>query len=168
VGHSLGGSEALLFAQRNPAMTRGLFLIDPAAYREGAMGGRWFWNMPLLPEAILSLLPPQTVVWIALTRNFHDNDAIPDQIKAAYLREARREGALNALIEQERQIVPRAPAEWEAGHRAIKAPTLILWGEDDRMVPPAQGRRLTNDIAGAGLVMLPATGHSAHLEAPAR
>jgi pimeloyl-ACP methyl ester carboxylesterase len=41
----------------------------------------------------------------------------------------------------------------------IKAPTLLLWGEEDRATPPEMGRRLQSLIAGSQLVELPGKDH---------
>lgn len=166
VGHSLGGSEALLFAERNPQRVAALCLIDPAAYRAGAMGGRWFWRAPLLADVVLGLLPSRTITRFGLRQNFHNHRAISNELQAMYLREARRPGAIRALTAQERQLVPRNPRKWEQAHRTIRNRTLILWGGEDKLVPLAQGKRLAEDIDGSSLVVLPDIGHSPHLEAP--
>ncbi len=47
----------------------------------------------------------------------------------------------------------------------IRLPTLVICGEHDGATPPAESRRLQQDIAGAGLVMLPAA-HQAAVECP--
>jgi pimeloyl-ACP methyl ester carboxylesterase len=166
VGHSLGGSEALLFAERNPGRVRALCLIDPAAYRAGAMRGRWFWTTPLLAETVLGLLPAKNITRYGLEQNFYDQEAILNELERMYLREVRRDGAIRFLIAQERQIVPRDPQKWEDAHRTIRKRTLILWGREDKLVPVAQGARLAKDIDGARLVVFPGVGHSPQLEAP--
>jgi pimeloyl-ACP methyl ester carboxylesterase len=167
VGHSLGGSLALAFACAHPERTSALCLIDPAAYREGALGGRWFWDTPLLAEIALGLLSTEMVVDFGLKQNFSATTRIPPHVRKLYIREARREGVIGALINQERQLIPRDADAWEAGHRGIRAPTFIVWGVDDALVPVAQGLRLLDDIAGAKLVMLPGLAHSPQLEDPA-
>ena len=50
---------------------------------------------------------------------------------------------------------------WESFGRLseIAAPTLVIHGESDRLVPPANGELLAESIAGARLVMLPAASH---------
>ena len=166
VGHSLGGSEALLFAERNPGRVRALCLIDPAAYRAGAMRGRWFWTTPLLAETVLGLLPAKNITRYGLEQNFYDQEAISNELERRYLREVRRDGAIRFLIAQERQIVPRDPQKWEDAHRTIRKRTLILWGSEDKLVPVTQGERLVKDIDGARLVVFPGVGHSPQLEAP--
>jgi pimeloyl-ACP methyl ester carboxylesterase len=166
VGHSLGGSEALRFAEQHPERVRALCLIDPAAYRAGAMGGRWFWRTPLLAEAVLGLLPARTISRFGLRQNFHCHRAITAEMEGLYTREAKRPGAFAALRAQERQLVPHDPDAWERGHRAIERPTLILWGREDKLVPVAQAKRLAKDIRGSRLAVFPGVGHSPHLEAP--
>jgi pimeloyl-ACP methyl ester carboxylesterase len=166
VGHSLGGSVALKFVEQHPEKVQALCLIDAAAYRAGAMGGRWFWTTPLLAEAVLGLLPASAVTEVGLEQNFHNHAAISKEIESMYLREARRDGAIAALVAQERQLVPRNPEEWEQAHRTIQKRTLILWGREDKLVPLAQGTRLSGDIRSSTLVVLAGVGHSPHLEAP--
>ena len=41
----------------------------------------------------------------------------------------------------------------------IKAPTLILWGEDDAWIPLADGREMARRIPGAKLITYPGVGH---------
>jgi len=85
-----------------------------------------------------------------------------------YLREARRPGAIAALKTQERQLVPANPEAWERAHEQVRCPTLILWGQNDKLVPLAQAMKLQNAISNSGLVVFPAVGHSPQIEEPAR
>lgn len=43
--------------------------------------------------------------------------------------------------------------------RRVTCPTLLLWGEHDRLVPPAYGKAYKQHIAGAELKLIPACGH---------
>src|SRR5262249_32160492 len=128
--------------------------------------GRWLWTTPLLADVVLGLMPASTLTDFGLKQNFPNHAAISKELESMYLREARRDGAVAALIAQERQLVPSNPEEWEQGHRPIRKPVLIVWGGDDKLVPLAQGRRLAGDIQGSTLVVLADVGHSPHLEAP--
>jgi pimeloyl-ACP methyl ester carboxylesterase len=51
---------------------------------------------------------------------------------------------------------------WESYSRLgqINAPTLVIHGETDRLVPPGNGRLIAESIAGSKLVMLP---HASHI-----
>lgn len=48
----------------------------------------------------------------------------------------------------------------------VTTPTLILWGESDRIVEPAYGRAYAAAIDGARFEVLPATGHMPQMETP--
>ena len=50
-------------------------------------------------------------------------------------------------------------------HR-IDVPTHIIWGADDRVIPPAYATQLADLIQGAQVTMLPHCGHLAHYEQP--
>jgi pimeloyl-ACP methyl ester carboxylesterase len=50
-------------------------------------------------------------------------------------------------------------------HR-IGKPTLVLWGAEDRITPPAYGRRFAAAIPGAVFELIPHAGHYAHVENP--
>ena len=48
---------------------------------------------------------------------------------------------------------------------AIKAPTLLIWGENDTATPMEQARTMAKLIPGAGLVSFPNAGHYSFLDA---
>lgn len=50
----------------------------------------------------------------------------------------------------------------------ITAPTLVMWGEEDRLVHPSTARTWADGIKGARTVRYPGIGHMPMLEAPAR
>jgi pimeloyl-ACP methyl ester carboxylesterase len=54
---------------------------------------------------------------------------------------------------------------WRAA-RALKPPTLIIWGSLDRLVDPALAPRLAAAVPGSRLLILDGVGHVAMLEAP--
>jgi pimeloyl-ACP methyl ester carboxylesterase len=48
----------------------------------------------------------------------------------------------------------------------LAVPTLIVWGEQDRLIPLAQGRRFARDIRGSTLHVIPDCGHVPQFECP--
>jgi pimeloyl-ACP methyl ester carboxylesterase len=52
-------------------------------------------------------------------------------------------------------------------HR-VRAPTLLLWGQQDGIIAPAYAQDFAAQIAGARVELLPAAGHLPHLEQPDR
>ena len=49
---------------------------------------------------------------------------------------------------------------------AVDVPTLVVWGEADRIVDPGYGRALAAAIPGSGFTLLPRTGHVPQMETP--
>lgn len=49
---------------------------------------------------------------------------------------------------------------------AIKVPTLVIAGEDDKLIPPDQSKEIAAGIAGAKLEMVPNCGHMGMIEMP--
>jgi len=48
----------------------------------------------------------------------------------------------------------------------IRVPTLVIWGEEDRLIPPDQTRSMVARVKGCRGVGIPAAGHLPSLEAP--
>jgi pimeloyl-ACP methyl ester carboxylesterase len=48
----------------------------------------------------------------------------------------------------------------------IRAKTMIIWGDSDRVIPPAHGDAFCQAIVGAELIRLPAAGHMVIVEQP--
>ena len=49
---------------------------------------------------------------------------------------------------------------------SIAAPTLVVWGADDRETPPWMGEQIASGIADSRLVVLPDAGHYAYIDRP--
>jgi len=58
-------------------------------------------------------------------------------------------------------------AEWTAGYRSARVPTVVLWGGLDR-VPRSHADRLVDALPGARLVVFDEVGHAPQLEDPER
>ncbi len=65
-----------------------------------------------------------------------------------------------------RQLVAIALHEAEAGLYHLKTPTLVISGDQDRLVPVENSRRLSRIIPRARLVELPGAGHAFPFERP--
>ena len=89
-----------------------------------------------------------------------DYDTMPD---AALVAAARARDALCLYGWDPHMYNPRLGA-WL---RRIAAPTLVLWGESDRVVTPDYGRAFAAAIPGARFALIPRAGHHPELEQPA-
>ena len=59
-------------------------------------------------------------------------------------------------------------ADWNRKLPLVRAPTLVIWGEHDRVCPPVIGRRIAELVPDARLVIIPGAAHNPMWERPAR
>ncbi|MCU0761006.1 MAG: alpha/beta hydrolase [Steroidobacteraceae bacterium] len=76
---------------------------------------------------------------------------------------ARRNDATTARLSGQPRFVDRGLGKWL--HR-IRVPTLVAWGDTDRLFPPEYGRRLAWSIPGARFTLLRDCGHLPQVEQP--
>ena len=77
-------------------------------------------------------------------------------------------------IEQTRAAEAAARAFWPLGNTRLEkrlplvaAPTLLIWGAEDRIMPASYARRLSQAIAGRSeIITIPGAGHLAELDKP--
>ena len=50
--------------------------------------------------------------------------------------------------------------------KQVKAPTLIMWGDKDRWIPPANAKLFARDLPGSEVIMYPGVGHIPMEEIP--
>ena len=60
------------------------------------------------------------------------------------------------------------PGEHAERISTLKQPTLILWGGQDRLIPPDTGQQFKQQIAGSQLVVFDDLGHVPQEEDPVR
>ena len=168
VGSSLGGATAAIVAVTAPERVSRLVLIDAAGFnmdpeaRPGMVRLTTSWAAPLL-----GLLPgKRLIVEQSLRQVFHDDALVTPERVSEYLAPAQRPGTFAALrsLGASFGVRPSRVAEALAG---IQAPTLVIWGDDDRWIPLAHADRFVAAIAGARKVVVPACGHLPQEEKPA-
>lgn len=175
VGQSLGGGVALLTAlrlhdegrtSRGVSRLRRLILLAPAAYRQRLPPFVWLSHRPRLATALLRLVGARRVVRWTLRSVVYDRDSITDDQVEEYARPWRSRAGARAALAAGRQIMPPDIEALTARYPELKIPTLLLWGNTDRVVPLAIGRRLEEELPDARLVVLPSCGHVAPEERP--
>jgi len=81
-----------------------------------------------------------------------------------YWARLQRAGGLDAAYACMRAMAD-CPAEPSTLAR-VHAPTLLVWGDEDRLVPLSQGKRLARALPAATLTVIPACGHLPFVERP--
>jgi len=160
VGHSMGGGIAMQLAYQFPEMCERLVLVSSGGLgREVSLMLR----AAALPGADLALrlgaaraarlLPPTT----QLSEVARSLASLAEKsTRQAFLH------TLRAVIDANGQRV----SALDRLYLAAEVPTLIVWGERDRIIPVRHGRAAHGLIPGSRLVVFPRAGHFPHLEEP--
>ncbi|MBT8472131.1 MAG: alpha/beta hydrolase [Marinicaulis sp.] len=162
-GNSLGGLAAWRFASNNPDRVKTLILISPGAYSLNGVSDEPA-DIPAAMKTYL-LTAPEAGVRASAELIYGDDSKITEDRLAAMRDMIRREGNGEALIKSLEEFTLPDPS---AALSRIAAPTLILWGEDDILIPIEQGRKIESAIPKARLISYLGVGHAAQEEAPAQ
>jgi pimeloyl-ACP methyl ester carboxylesterase len=166
VGNSAGGTIALQAALRFPERVEALVLVAPAVYTGG---GAPAWIRPLLSTPQIRRLGPLFVRWVfgssegLVDLSWHDPSQITSEIRAGYERPLQVENWDQALWELTLASQESNLAEELA---QLQARSLILTGDDDRIVPTEESIRLANELPNADLAVIKNCGHVPQEECP--
>lgn len=162
-GNSLGGLAAWRFASDNPDRVNALILISPGAYSLNGVGNEPA-EIPAAMKAYL-LTAPEAGVRASAGLIYADDSKITEARISVMRDMIRRKGNGEAMINSLEEFTLPDPSSALA---RIEAPTLILWGEGDILIPIEQGRKIELAIPHAQLIAYPGVGHAAQEEAPAQ
>jgi len=164
-GNSLGGEVAWRSALLAPQRVTQLILVDAAGYPFTPESVPLGFRVAHSPVAawVSQWMLPRALVASSVRNVYGDASKVSAELVDRYFELTLREGNRRALAQRLQQLDLGAGA---ARIREIKAPTLILWGGRDRLIPPDSARRFAADIAGSELVVFDALGHVPHEEDP--
>lgn len=153
-GHSVGAMFAAEFAAARPDMVKKLVLVCPV--------GMWMQETPVTD--IFVLLPNELPKYMvgdpenpALAGMFKPPANEDEMAQSIYLR-------LTNMSALGKFIWPIPDKGLKKRLHRIKAPTLVLWGDQDKLTPPAYGTLFASKIANSQLVTIPKVGHMLPLE----
>jgi 2-hydroxy-6-oxonona-2,4-dienedioate hydrolase len=150
-GNSLGGHVAVATALSFPTRVAGLVLTGSSGLFERSFTR----GVPLRPSS--------EYVWQKMEEVFYDRRLVtPEWVESVRRTLTTRPTALRVL----RFARAAKRNNLEAGLGTISVPTLLVWGAEDRITPPAVAGRFASLIPGSRLVFLRRCGHAPMLEQP--
>ncbi|WP_379922111.1 alpha/beta fold hydrolase [Erythrobacter sp. R86502] len=171
-GNSMGGKHALAFATAHPDRLSGLVLVDAsggpmlAADEEEDKGsGNIGFAIAQTPgiNRLAEQITPRSLIAQSLEQSISVKAVADEAAVDRYWELLRYPGNRRATLK--RFGYPYDPIS-TADIAGIAVPTLILWGQEDRLIPVESGRWLARTMPNAELVVYPAIGHLPHEEAP--
>lgn len=150
LGHSFGGAIATKCDWRFPEKIGKLFLVGAACFRRRTFKARLFYIVSKFLK-IFSFLPHYSYLrkgvyrFIIRKTDYHLAKGIMREI---YLQLVNKDYPSEAVLSQ------------------IKDPTIIVWGERDKITPLKDARLINKRIKDSVLEILPKTGHNVHLDCP--
>ena len=166
-GNSLGGDVAWHIAAAAPQRVTQLVLVDAAGYRFTPEDVPLGWRIARLPVLgrVTEHFLPRPFVLQGLRAVYGNPAKIDEALIDRYYELTLRAGNRAALVQRLQAWSPDEGVERVSG---VVAPTLILWGGRDRLIPLALAKRFVADIPGSQLVVFDDLGHVPHEEDPLR
>jgi pimeloyl-ACP methyl ester carboxylesterase len=173
VGHSLGGGVAMQFAYQFPTHTDRLGLVSSGGLGEDVS---IFLRAATLPGSEL-VLPLITKAWVTGTGRRIAGwlgaigltpGADITEVARGYASLADPE-ARAAFLCTARSVIDHRGQRVSARDRLYLAdavPTMIVWGERDRIIPVSHGRSAVQEMPGSSFIVFDDAGHFPHLDRP--
>lgn len=167
-GNSMGGAIAMGYAIAHPERLEALVLVDAGGApieREG--DGNIAFRLAAMPVVgdVMSQLLPRSLVAKSLSQSVSNQAVVTSQTVDRYWELARYPGNRNAT--RQRFSTPRRSFDTQAIAK-VRVPTLVMWGEEDALIPFAAARWYMDHLPHATLASYPGIGHLPMEEAPAR
>ncbi len=161
VGHSIGGRIAWTFAARYPERTERLVLVASDGF---ASPGFEYGSAAEVPAVLgaMRYVMPKPVLRMSLEPAYADPTFLTDEVTTRYHDLMLAPGGRDAMFKRLEQTVLIDPRPMLA---TIAAPTLLVWGDADAMIPVANAQDYLSAVKGSRLVTLPNVGHLPQEEA---
>lgn len=164
VGSSMGGRIAWRFAAERPDRVRRLVLMAPDGFASRGFTYDKPAGVPLMMRALPYTLPTPLLRG-GLAPAYADPRVLTAEVLERYRDMMLAPGVRRAILDRmaSQVLVPPEPIL-----ARIAAPTLLLWGEADRMVPAPHAADYARILPNSRTVVLPGLGHVPMEEDPAR
>lgn len=162
IGHSMGGRIAWNFAAQYSGRVEKLVLVAPDGF---ASQGFAYDTAPKVSAMVklMRYVLPRALLKMSLVPAYADPSRLSEDTITRYHDLMRSPGGREALIARMEQLRLTDPTP---RLRSITAPTLLLWGDRDAMIPVAHAKDYEALLPTSSTVVLPGVGHIPHEETP--
>ena len=162
MGHSMGGKMAWGLAALMPERVEALVLMAPDGYPQIKDIGKKPYEMPAI-MGVMKFCLPKILVRKSIEPAFFDASVLSDSLVDRYYDMLRAPGVRAAILDRANQTIYTDPVP---RLKKITAPTLLIWGEADQMIPSSNAKSYSEVLSKSQTVLLPRLGHLLQEEQP--
>ena len=164
-GNSFGAYLATQMALQNPQKVKSLCILSGSGYRMDSVQTKTSgFSLATIPGVrnVMRYITPKFIVGASIKSFYGNPKAVSDSAIQRYFDYLLCSSNREALILKSAQNYPALNDKL----RDIRCKTLVIWGEEDTLIPLPKGRALARAIPHARLVTLPGIGHLPMEESP--
>ena len=157
-GNSMGGGVAWRYAIDHPERIDALVLVDAAGWPSVSKDRPLIFKILKYPlgRAVLKNIDTRPLVRQGLQAGYLEPRLVTPELVDRYVDLARAPGHRDILLSLQTGTNRVATPELLS---TIKAPTLVMFGQQDKVIPAADGQRFAAAIPGSTLILYPGVGH---------
>jgi pimeloyl-ACP methyl ester carboxylesterase len=164
-GNSLGGNIAWNFTTVYPNLIEKLILIDASGMPNKSESVPLAFKLAQTPviKNMFTFITPRFVAKKSIENVYADKNKVTKELVDRYFELTLREGNRQAFVD--RFEIKRDTTSYNK-IKSIKQRTLVLWGEQDKLIPASIAHRFHNELPNSTLVLLKGVGHVPMEESP--
>ena len=166
VGNSMGGSLSLWLAMYHPERVSRLVLVDAGGYPMKLPVMLWIATISWI-RPIAKPLFGKWVIKLMLKYIFSDDSKVTPELVEEYGQPFETENAKDVLFWMFKRNDISNFGELTKNIPNIKVPTLVIWGENDRVIPIEHAHNFNRDIKDSEMVIIPQCSHCPQVDKPA-
>jgi pimeloyl-ACP methyl ester carboxylesterase len=157
-GNSMGGGVAWRYAMAHPDRIDALVLVDAAGWPSVSKDRPLIFKILQQPlgRAILKNIDTRPLIQQGLQAAYLEPRLVTPELVDRYVELARAPGHRDILLSLQTGANGVATPRLLS---TIKAPTLVMFGQQDKLIPAADGQRFASAIPDSTLILYPDVGH---------
>ncbi len=164
-GNSLGGNIAWNFTLQYPELVDQLILIDAAGYPASSKSIPVAFKIARIPflNNLFTYISPYFIVKASVKNVYADKTKVTDSIVDRYFELSLRKGNRQAFVDR---FSFQNETNAHLQIKNIRQPTLVLWGEEDLLIPIEKAYLFDENLPNNTLVIIKNSGHIPMEESP--